>query len=921
LSSERWELVKRLVDEALGKSVADRARFVREACAGDDSLREEVVSLLRYEHEGFLEQGPAGSVGPTREIPSGLALTPRAVDIPYGRFSPGAILLSRYRIIEQVGKGGMGEVYRADDLTLDQSVALKFLPEELSRSPKALQLFRGEVRIARQISHPNLCRVYDIGEADGLHFLTMEYIRGEDLRSLLRRIGRLPADKAVEVAAQIAAGLAAAHDRGVLHRDLKPANVMLDERGQARITDFGLAAAAGTVESRDIRSGTPGYMAPEQWAGEEVTERSDIYSLGLVLYELFTGSRARSDPAQEEITPPSGIVSDMDPRVERLILQCLSKDPASRPPSANAVRLALPGRDQLAAAVARGETPAPALVAEAGEYDGLSPPIAWACLGVVVLGLAAIVWMAGQSRLAGIVPLPKSPDALIADAREILRSLDYPTPERDSTFGFTRDTGYIEELMKGERSRDWWRLLARGEPNVIRFWYRESPQYLVPHRITEFFPEQHDPPLTVPGMVSLELDTRGRLRGLAAAPPERDDTEPGAEDLDWGPLLAAAAFDPSTLRPVEPRWLPPSHADRRAAWEGAFSDAPEIPIRIEAAAYRGRPVAFRVVEPWLQPEGMTSAGWFHASDVVPSESGRIAHVSLHLLFMLTLAVLAHRNWKLGRSDRKHAFRLATILAVLMMAHWLLAAHHVPDGSQVQIFFGGLYRAFFVFGLGGLLYLALEPYARKLWPRALVSWVRLLDGRFTDPIVGRDVLVGCVQGVVVLSVFHLARMLPLWLGSAPPRPDLPRHPAELLALRGVRESVAELLAVQINIATHILFLFIALLLLRLIFRRTWIAVGLHWILYVLIYGSGFGYLPIAVAITAWHIVFFRFGWVSLLVATMLTDSLGGFPLTADPSAWHAYVSFLLIGFYLALAIYGFKTSLGKRPVFHDLLGEG
>jgi len=694
---------------------------------------------------------------------------------------------------------------------------------------------------------------------------------------------------------------------------------MLDERGQVRITDFGLAAVAGTVESRDIRSGTPGYMAPEQWAGEEVTERSDIYSLGLVLYELFTGARARSDPTEDEITPPSAFVSDIDPRVEKLILQCLCREPEGRPASANAVRLALPGKDQLAAAVARGETPAPALVAEAGEYDGLPASIAWTCLGLVVLALAGIVWMAGQSRLAGIVPLPKSPEVLIADAREILRSLGYPTPERDSTFGFTRDTSYIDELLREERSPDWWRLLARGEPNVFRFWYRESPQYLVPHRITEFFPAQHDPPLAVPGMVSVELDTRGRLRRLAAVPPERDDSNASME-VDWGPLLSAAALEPSDLRPAEPRWLPAAHADRRAAWEGVFPEAKEIPIRIEAAAHRGRVVAFRVLEPWAQPAGMTSDGWVRAADVVPSTSGRIAHVSFHFLFMLTLAVLAHRNWKLGRSDRKRAFRLSTVLFVMMMSHWLLAAHHVPDGSQLQIFFGGLYRAFFVFGLGGLLYLALEPYARKLWPRSLVSWVRLLDGRFRDPIVGRDVLVGTVQGVGFALVFCLARMLPLWLGATPPRPDLPRHPAELLALRGVRESVAELIAVQINIATHVLFLFIALLLLRLIFRKTWLAVGIHGILYVFVYGSGFGYLPTAIGITAWHIVFFRFGWVSTFVATLTTDALGGFPLTADPFAWHAHASFLLIGFFLALAIYGFKTSLGKRPVFRDLLGD-
>jgi serine/threonine-protein kinase len=245
---------------------------------------------------------------------------------------------------------------------------------------------------------------------------------------------------------------------------------------------------------------------------------------------------------------------------------------------------------------------------------------------------------------------------------------------------------------------------------------------------------------------------------------------------------------------------------------------------------------------------------------------------------------------------------------------------VPDGSQLQIFFGGLYRSFFVFGLAGLLYLALEPYARKLWPRSLASWVRLLDGRWRDPIVGRDVLVGAVMGPAIALAVSARRLVPQWMGSVPPRPDFPYHPAELLALRGVRESVAELLAIQINIATHVLFLFIALLVLRVLFRRTWIAVVVHWFLYVFVYGSGFGYVPIAIIITGWYLVFFRFGWVSIFVATLVGDALGGFPLTANPSDWHAYVSFLVVGFCLALALYGFRVSLGNRPVFRDLLAE-
>src|SRR6185503_12296242 len=163
------------------------------------------------------------------------------------RFTPGTLLAGRYRIVGRLGKGGMGEVYRADDLKLGQAVALKFLPELLGSSSGRVEMFYEEVRLARQVSHPHVCRVYDVGEIEGAPFLTMEYIDGEDLASLLRRIGRLPQERAVAVARQMCAGLAAIHDKGILHRDLKPANVMLDGRGSARITDFGLAAFAGGV--------------------------------------------------------------------------------------------------------------------------------------------------------------------------------------------------------------------------------------------------------------------------------------------------------------------------------------------------------------------------------------------------------------------------------------------------------------------------------------------------------------------------------------------------------------------------------------------------------------------------------------------------------------------------------------------------
>src|SRR5258706_4004415 len=218
----------------------------------------------------------------------------------------------------------------------------------------------------------------------------MEYVDGEDLASLLRRIGRLPEDKALDIARQLCAGLAAAHTKGVLHRDLKPANIMLDGRGQVVITDFGLAGVADQIQGNEVRSGTPAYMAPEQLDGKEVSTRSDIYSLGLVLFEVFTGKRAFSPEtmrANGDRTPsrPSSVVKDLNPVIERVILRCLETEPSARPATVLSVAAALPGGDPLAAALAAGETPSSPLVACSGGTAGLPSPAAFACLVPVPL--------------------------------------------------------------------------------------------------------------------------------------------------------------------------------------------------------------------------------------------------------------------------------------------------------------------------------------------------------------------------------------------------------------------------------------------------------------------------------------------------------------------------------------------------------
>jgi serine/threonine protein kinase len=340
--------VKELFHEAVGLSPEERAEFLDRACGADRSLRRRVERLLQS-HD---EPGPflgSPTVQPT-EMPT--QASPGAPSGARGvRLVPGSTLGDRYRIVELAGVGGMGEVYRARDLKLGQTVALKLLPERVAQDEAQLERLIEEVRIARQVSHPNVCRVYDIGEAGGRHFLSMEWIDGNDLGSILKSQGRLPGDRALFVARQICAGLAAAHDRQIVHRDLKPSNVMLDDRGVARITDFGLAAATAVVRGEKAREGTPHYMSPEQLAGSEVGAASDIYSLGLVLYELFTGKPGFTGRSLEELTqqrreppvPPSAIVHEIDPAVEKLILRCLATDPGRRPTGARTVLDALPG--------------------------------------------------------------------------------------------------------------------------------------------------------------------------------------------------------------------------------------------------------------------------------------------------------------------------------------------------------------------------------------------------------------------------------------------------------------------------------------------------------------------------------------------------------------------------------------------------
>lgn len=832
------------------------------------------------------------------------------------RFVPGTVLAGRYRITSLLGRGGMGEVYRADDLKLEQPVALKFLPHGLDSDGERLARFYREVRVAREVSHTAVCRVHDVAEAEGHFFLSMELVDGENLASLLRRIGRLQPDKALEIARQLCAGLAAAHEKGVLHRDLKPANVMLDGQGNVRITDFGLAGLAESLRHGDVRSGTPSYMAPEQLQGREVTVRSDIYALGLVLYELYTGRRAFEGKSLAEYTrkhrderplEPSALVAGLDPAVERAILACLEKEPRRRPASPLVVAAMLTGRDPLEAALAAGETPSPEIVAAAGEAQGLTPAFAWSLLALTLVGLAFVPVTGSSFRLLEKVPVGKPPAALEDRARDFIRRAAPEARAVDDAWGLGAEWGYTSYVAEKDASPGRFDDLAGGNPPVLEFWFRQSPRPLV-----SLLPNARvywgKPALEVSGMSGVSYDMQGRLLGFYAVPPqleaepERPQTAP-----DWSLLFSEARLDPAAFRPVAPRWTPPFFVDTRAAWRGPWPGRPDIEVRIEAAAHQGRLAWFEIVWPWTRAERMEPYAWPAAK--------LMRHAVLFGLMLVLLgsaSFMARRNLVLGRGDRRGAFRVSLLLCGVGIVAWASGAHNVADwNAQIGLVTRGAGAVVLGAAFVWLVYLAVEPYARRLRPFTLVSWTRFLGGGFSDPVVGRDALVGLAWAVLAYYLTQLRYVLPPLVGQAPPEPMF----GYLEALQGSGALLSATLASASESILLALGLLLLYVLVRSVVRRDGLAVpGLTLIMLVpAALGAGptaWLALPVmALWTVTWILLLLRFGLLAAIVGLFVYELLYVFPITTDLSSWKAGPTLLSLSLLALFGVAAFRNAVG------------
>jgi len=826
-----------------------------------------------------------------------------------GRFLPGTLLGGRYRIIGLLGRGGMGEVYRATDLALGQSVALKFLPAEAAQDQRLLERFHGEVRIARQVSHPNVCRVYDIGQAEGMPFISMEYVDGEDLASLLLRIGRLPADKALETARKICAGLAAAHDRGIIHRDLKPQNIMINKRGDVVIMDFGLAAIADQLSGAEVRNGTPAYMAPEQLRGAEVTVKSDIYALGLVLYELFTGKRpfdAKTVQAmlrQQEaaqLTSMTSIAADIDPGVEKAIRRCLDPDPARRPANVLSVAAALPGGDPLAAALAAGELPSPELVAAAGKVEGLAHRYSIPCLIAIAVCLCLAV--AVRARYAAIMhtPLDSPPEVLAHQARELASSFGYPTRPADSALSLLNREGLLDSLQHLPQPHKWDEWLAAEAPIFAD--YRESLAPLIANPYGEVTPGNPAP--TEPGMVHVVVDGAGRLREFRANPYQDAPalTPPVAPEA----VFRAAGLDMAAFTEIPATFVPAAASTETHSWKGPHPRIPGLGLTLDLASWKGRITQATIHFHWPKAAAAPPAG---AS--ISGVSGIILQ-SLMAFGLLSVLLLARRNWKLGHVDRKGALRIGLARSLLGLVVWIGAVHAVPDRSMIGFFLASCATWLMWGAVLALVYVALEPLVRARWPHSIVTWSRLLAGRWLDAQVGAHVLIGAAVGAVIWVVAQ-------WIGDLQ-NPGMDSLNGIVSSL-GTRQWLAAHATVMEGSLFFGLLVFFAICGLRRAVRKDLAAAILAAVMLVVANGEVFNSSNWKVTAAIYTVMYcvlvfvlLRLGLLATVAAVFFLDSFNLITLGADWKTWYAPAGLATFFLLLGIAIFAFWRSLGTHELF-------
>jgi serine/threonine-protein kinase len=569
-----------------------------------------------------------------------------------------------------------------------------------------------------------------------------------------------------------------------------------------------------------------------------------------------------------------------------------------RPASALQVSAALPGGDPLAAALARGETPAPEIVADAGPIEGLRPYVAVSCLAMVILGLGLMCVVRQRHDLINQVPMENSPEVLAAKARDIAKSFGYTEKPVDNFFAWQYDTDYLRNASEQKNPSFRGPHFYTPYPPAVFFWYRQGPHYRINSDMgfSEEYSFNRD--TLEPGMQAVVLDSEGRLLEFQARPTTVARSEHRAEMLDWSELFAAAGLNVAAFEAVQAQLTPASPFDAQAAWTGSANGKGSV--RVEAAAYQGRPVSFRVLGPWTRP-----------SEPPPVSFGSIS-TPMFIAGLLALpaaaGLLAWRNARSGRGDRPGAFRMAGFLFLVSLFGTLAATHHVPTAKESALLFAVLRYAVTFAGVGWVLYMAFEPQLRRRDPESLISWNRLLAGRFRDPMVGGHLLEGVALGILAGCGTTLVP-LPFLPSFAP---KLPWSNGAFFALWcgwliiGVVGGLS--LALSLN-------------LISILVRSRWYRVPVFVLVGTLLMAPGYGSLSFAtlarpaVAMLIIAITLTRFGVLAAVALGYTSFTIQDSPLTTNWSAWYANAALLALATVVGLALFGFVTTLKRPPMSH------
>ena len=867
-----------------------------------DSESVELPSEISGEVFARLEQELGSQVASSSR---GAELARHLAELSSPRFREGDRFAGRYRMLKRLGAGGMGEVWKAHDEMLDEEVALKFIRHGFIRHGGAardrawIERLLAETSLARRITHPNVCRVHDASEVEGEFFLSMEFVPGHDLARRLRREGRFEPDAARRLAAELVDALHAIHTAGLLHRDLKPANILFGQDGAARVSDFGLAAASAEVTESDSPSGTRSYMAPELLAGASPSERSDVYALGLVLFEAMTNRRAfrsaeeiTAAAARGELPPaPSLLVPEVDVLLEHLVKRCLAPRPEERPTSVE-LRRALAQSDPLEAVMSLGDPPSAEVIAGSSSRYLLSPRQAGIAGAIFFASIALLVLL---TALGGVERLPRQdPDRTAELVVELAAELGFPevgsAPYRawryEDVTGFHWRPGFVLARDPASSAHRW------------GFWYREAPVPLTPERAyTSFYlggrTQLLDPPRDASGMTTLVVSEELELIAFETRRRVGERAETDGPLVDWHRLFTLAGLDFEDYEAIPPE--PSGVAERSLAWRDRSSSR-----RVEMGISGGEVVAFAVLRPAEDPpaEGGLSPTFLLFNGIL---------LAGLLAFLLPRAL---RHFRAGLGDPRSSVRLAFFCAVTAAGSWILAAEIPPDPALA--FFTVVQGLLLGLGIGSLLwvlYQAVEPSLQRERPWVLVSWSRFLRGEWRAPLVRSHLLLGTTLGILaplLVATLNLVR------GDA--AEVLPVN----LLLSGSRplEWFAGALDLVDNSILLGLQLLASLTVLRFLLRSEWAALLATWGIGECLIFVIFGWSPELLTNTLVYLLglyaLTRIGLLTFVALHFTFLLFEQFPVASGLDTWHAGASIFGIGVASALVLFNaLPFSLSRR----------